>query len=102
MIRRPPRSTLFPYTTLFRSDRFLPDRWGLSIPVTFQRTLTGSEPFYLSGTDIRADALRGLRTPHGGAASYGFSARRVRQASGRLAHWLLDPLSGNGCYSRGG
>src|SRR3712207_8904937 len=24
MIRRPPRSTLFPYTTLFRSDRQLP------------------------------------------------------------------------------
>src|SRR2546427_2113029 len=23
MIRRPPRSTLFPYTTLFRSDKFL-------------------------------------------------------------------------------
>src|SRR3712207_6883209 len=38
MIRRPPRSTLFPYTTLFRSPaievvrdgrvRFHPDRWG--------------------------------------------------------------------------
>src|SRR3990167_9605352 len=30
MIRRPPRSTLFPYTTLFRSDRargFLPGKW---------------------------------------------------------------------------
>src|SRR2546427_3220402 len=25
MIRRPPRSTLFPYTTLFRSNRSLPD-----------------------------------------------------------------------------
>src|SRR3989449_4038921 len=25
MIRRPPRSTLFPYTTLFRSHRFLLD-----------------------------------------------------------------------------
>src|SRR2546422_7917380 len=24
MIRRPPRSTLFPYTTLFRSDHFRP------------------------------------------------------------------------------
>src|SRR5438132_3671005 len=24
MIRRPPRSTLFPYTTLFRSQQFLP------------------------------------------------------------------------------
>src|SRR3712207_8601366 len=28
MIRRPPRSTLFPYTTLFRSlGRYLGDRW---------------------------------------------------------------------------
>src|SRR2546422_8103299 len=26
MIRRPPRSTLFPYTTLFRSDRKRPHR----------------------------------------------------------------------------
>src|SRR5438067_6215893 len=26
MIRRPPRSTLFPYTTLFRSDRRAADR----------------------------------------------------------------------------
>src|SRR5258708_20013896 len=30
MIRRPPRSTLFPYTTLFRSPiRFLPSVWFL-------------------------------------------------------------------------
>src|SRR5947199_8360722 len=28
MIRRPPRSTLFPYTTLFRSDRTEADRIG--------------------------------------------------------------------------
>src|SRR2546430_16097934 len=29
MIRRPPRSTLFPYTTLFRSDRpNAPGAWG--------------------------------------------------------------------------
>src|SRR5690348_18222072 len=30
MIRRPPRSTLFPYTTLFRSDRAPDGRWLLS------------------------------------------------------------------------
>src|SRR3712207_7711983 len=29
MIRRPPRSTLFPYTTLFRSHRRRPERFGL-------------------------------------------------------------------------
>src|SRR2546430_13722680 len=28
MIRRPPRSTLFPYTTLFRSDEIAEDRGG--------------------------------------------------------------------------
>src|SRR2546427_1088571 len=30
MIRRPPRSTLFPYTTLFRSQRVRLDRRGLA------------------------------------------------------------------------
>src|SRR5260370_26657868 len=29
MIRRPPRSTLFPYTTLFRSQCFLRPEWAL-------------------------------------------------------------------------
>src|SRR3712207_7888921 len=29
MIRRPPRSTLFPYTTLFRSHRLLDAQWRL-------------------------------------------------------------------------
>src|SRR5438309_8863649 len=32
MIRRPPRSTLFPYTTLFRSRRALPNRLGRIVP----------------------------------------------------------------------
>src|SRR3712207_7263708 len=38
MIRRPPRSTLFPYTTLFRSSR-VPDRWRRG-----GASLTGSLP----------------------------------------------------------
>src|SRR3712207_7454410 len=36
MIRRPPRSTLFPYTTLFRSPRWLRERrtrvWNVDAP----------------------------------------------------------------------
>src|SRR5947209_9504417 len=37
MIRRPPRSTLFPYTTLFRSGRELPPNsvQGILSPITF-------------------------------------------------------------------
>src|SRR3712207_8742882 len=34
MIRRPPRSTLFPYTTLFRSDvRLMPDALASAVAV---------------------------------------------------------------------
>ena len=84
-----------------RVDKFLPERWGLSVPVTFQRTLLGSDPFYLNGTDLRGDALIGLRTPRTSSSSYAFSARRIRQASGGLLHWLLDPVSLFGSYANG-
>ncbi|HEY7195367.1 MAG TPA: cell surface protein SprA [Gemmatimonadales bacterium] len=88
-------------TGTVRLDRFLPDRWGLSIPVTVQRTLATSDPFYLSGTDLLGAALPGLRTPKTSSSSYAISARRVRRADGGIARWLLDPLSLLGSYSSG-
>src|SRR5258708_22151074 len=42
MIRRPPRSTLFPYTTLFRS--VVADKLGLPDPVATWHTV-GREPY---------------------------------------------------------
>src|SRR3712207_8627927 len=50
MIRRPPRSTLFPYTTLFRS---------LSRPAL--RSRHGSESGGLSGAPLKMLALQRLR-----------------------------------------
>src|SRR3712207_8371668 len=49
MIRRPPRSTLFPYTTLFRSLQFrvLRDR--------LFATLTSAEPEVEGGFDVTID-----------------------------------------------
>src|SRR3712207_8918574 len=43
MIRRPPRSTLFPYTTLFRSGDLLV-RAALELAQDQRRPLLGSEP----------------------------------------------------------
>src|SRR5258705_9213766 len=48
MIRRPPRSTLFPYTTLFRS-------W-------IERALAYPHPIGLDGLSRQADAIRGHDT----------------------------------------
>src|SRR5437660_6006377 len=59
MIRRPPRSTLFPYTTLFRS-RGNPGRPGKSVPRQFLKVLSGPgrKPFADgSGRDRKSTRL---------------------------------------------
>src|SRR5258708_27559029 len=40
MIRRPPRSTLFPYTTLFRSTRVRRATTGFGLPVRQRRLVS--------------------------------------------------------------
>src|SRR2546430_14030976 len=51
MIRRPPRSTLFPYTTLFRSAEFVPFRGG---PDLLKAVMAGEILVGITGsTDIR-------------------------------------------------
>src|SRR2546430_7014827 len=60
MIRRPPRSTLFPYTTLFRSD--LGGARSAVVPVGPVTRLVIAANFHrsLAGRDL-ADRDRGLR-----------------------------------------
>src|SRR5258708_31856283 len=60
MIRRPPRSTLFPYTTLFRSDKsFSTVLWDPPHTIDSRNTLFGTLP-----------PTKGLG-PHLGAFKYG-------------------------------
>src|SRR5438067_8438360 len=51
MIRRPPRSTLFPYTTLFRSVAGL----SVTIPVGEDKDISGC----LQGADYKVRLIRG-------------------------------------------
>src|SRR5437773_8945873 len=60
MIRRPPRSTLFPYTTLFRSMPF-PPNWPTYIPKDklagwFEAYVEGMELSYWTATEFRGGA----------------------------------------------
>src|SRR3712207_6906576 len=62
MIRRPPRSTLFPYTTLFRSERTRPcgsmlaggDLAAAEVEKVVDLVMGGEEPLCLAG---RLEAL---------------------------------------------
>src|SRR5437764_6679177 len=54
MIRRPPRSTLFPYTTLFRSDRTSASVYGWRI--SLNRTLVGARTKVLDRKSTRLNS----------------------------------------------
>src|SRR5258708_34586912 len=58
-----------------RLDKFPPGSWGLSAPLAIRYGTTTSAPFYLAGTDLRADVLHGLRTPRSTAPSSPLSLR---------------------------
>src|SRR3712207_8289701 len=67
MIRRPPRSTLFPYTTLFRSDFARADAARRRSPVFDRRKLGRARLFdrrYAAGNGRRAAFARARSEEH--------------------------------------
>jgi len=84
-----------------RLERFFPAHWGIAAPLTVRYASLASAPFYLSGTDIRADALQGLRTPRSTATSYALSLRRTARSTSPLVHLLVDPLAVSGAWASG-
>src|SRR5437667_8608819 len=71
MIRRPPRSPLFPYTTLFRSEYKAPSQGGpRRFPYDAYRLLSvhgglycvGRVPAYRNLVTLAVDRIRGLRS----------------------------------------
>src|SRR3712207_6860256 len=58
MIRRPPRSTLFPYTTLFRSNGFGFGSWAVRIPAVQERLGLGEGLLGVALLGMAAGSLR--------------------------------------------
>src|SRR5256885_16295912 len=83
MIRRPPRSTLFPYTTLFRSLN-----WMMTGPqADFWPSEVYTGQFYSENTPMRILAWRGQVVEGFGAASKRLMGTIAdRQALGALVH----------------
>src|SRR2546422_9619743 len=76
MIRRPPRSTLFPYTTLFRSvARQLLPRDGPHARVALRQELS-DEPFVALGVVRLRDAHRTSQEPARLPVRLGLALRR--------------------------
>src|SRR3712207_7917478 len=59
MIRRPPRSTLFPYTTLFRSQGVVAGAEGVLDPLGGAAVARHLQPVVVRGPDHRLHLLEG-------------------------------------------
>ncbi|MGZ8397827.1 MAG: T9SS outer membrane translocon Sov/SprA [Gemmatimonadales bacterium] len=92
---------VFQLATNWRLDRFLPTRWGLSVPLTVAYSRSDVTPELLTGTDIRGDALPGLRKPHSWAGNYSLAIRRTARGKNWLVRGLVDPLSVAGNLTQG-
>jgi cell surface protein SprA len=61
-----------------RLERFLPTSLGLAMPLTVSYARLGVNPELLTGTDLRGDALPGLRKPSSWSTSYALAIRRSK------------------------
>src|SRR3989449_11513524 len=86
MIRRPPRSTLFPYTTLFRSDR--------AASKDLRHDLCLANPLF--DFQHRVAARRQELSPHSVAAQFlqSSEARRHRCGISREGAAVKEPVCG--------
>ncbi len=76
-----------------RVDRFLPTSFGLAMPLQVSHTQIATDPQLLSGSDIRGEALTGLRRPHSAITSWNLSVRRIARDGNFLTRALLNPLA---------
>ncbi|HJU64621.1 MAG TPA: cell surface protein SprA, partial [Gemmatimonadaceae bacterium] len=74
-----------------RLDKLLPSSLGLLLPLSVNHARFGTDPFFLSRSDISAAGVDGIRTPSSSATSLALSARRATP----LQRELIGPIVNN-------
>src|SRR5260370_27831013 len=94
MIRRPPRSTLFPYTTLFRSANFAPPVWAKTV-VRLRKQLGFPQATF--GNTFHCSAMAVLRWGRGISEPPSHTHLEMGNAAGDPVCWYFWGRSGF-CY----
>jgi cell surface protein SprA len=79
--------------TSLRLDKFLPASWGIAVPLTMNFTSAASDPYFVSRSDIRGEAVQGLRTPRTSASAWTLRARKSTPIGHGIAGAVLDNLA---------
>src|SRR6266542_6853919 len=109
MIRRPPRSTLFPYTTLFRSRCGAGSAPGTTAATGPTGSMRRREPLAARGEVAAVPAGQPARPAHdrararaGRLADCRCRCWRGRMAANRAVRLLLEPLPASDVFPREG
>ncbi len=81
---------VFDVSGTVQAGLLLPEQWGLDLPVTVSHSRSTRDPFFLSGTDLRADQIPGLRTSGAGNTRVSFGLRSDRVLSGADLRFSLS------------
>ncbi|MFO7892120.1 MAG: cell surface protein SprA [Longimicrobiales bacterium] len=76
--------------TTTQLGRFAPESWGVAMPMTVSYQRTRHDPFFLPGTDIRADQLQGLRETGSSRRRVGVALRKTTPSSNPVVSALVD------------
>ena len=86
-------STQLSFASTLRLEKLGLDRLGISAPLTFRVDQSADDPYFLSGTDVLAGAIDGLRRPHSTQTGFGVTVRRSRRGTLWWQRLLADNLT---------
>ena len=81
-----------------RLDKFLPDRFGVALPLTIAHVRAAVDPVFLAQSDVSGEEIDGLRRPRTSATTYALSVRRLRPLAGPWYAPFLNHLGLTGTY----
>src|SRR5256885_11256152 len=94
MIRRPPRSTLFPYTTLFRSPPMLVALLVSERPPTARHLLRSAAVFVLAGADRKSTRLNSSHL----VISYAVFCLKKKKKTNHITYVISDTYNASVMY----
>jgi hypothetical protein len=84
-----------------RLEKFGLERLGLSVPFTVRVDRSSDDPYFLSGTDVLAGPIAGLRRPRTTQTAFNLAVRRSRRGALWWERLLVDNLALNASGSSG-
>jgi hypothetical protein len=86
-------SGAFNLGTRAQLDRLLPAGWGLDIPMNVSHTRSAQNPDFLSGTDVLAQDLDGLRDTGSGSTTIGIRVAKRTPSANPLLGVVIDGMT---------